>query len=432
MEHPRYQRALLLFEQGRDELAESELRQLLAEDPGHARGHAVLARILSQREQFEQATAEAMEAVHRAPDDAFTHQTMGLVMLRRNQFQEAEQAAIQAISLAPEWASNFSLMAQIHLAERRWQDALTAAELGLRADPQDSACANFKAMALSRLGRRQEAQQVITTTLAQHPDDAWTHCTRGWTLLQEGKPGEALEHFRESLRLEPTEEARQGIVEALKARNIVYRWMLGYFFWMARLGRGSQWLVLVGGWFAFRALRRLAANVPAAAPFVLPLIVAYVVFAVMTWIAIPLANLLLRLNRYGRLALNREQIITSNWVGGCVAAVLVSLLLAAVLRESLLLRLALVFGLLIPPLSCIYNCESGWPRKVMAVVTLGLAACGIVAISLLASAKHLPSLDQQARAIAAGYGDLSFTAFLLLALASQFAANALVSARVRR
>ncbi|MDB5311521.1 MAG: tetratricopeptide repeat protein [Gemmataceae bacterium] len=46
----------------------------------------------------------------------------------------------------------------------------------------------------------------------------------GWALLHARQPAEALTHFREALRLDPTNEwARDGLIEALKARYWVYR-----------------------------------------------------------------------------------------------------------------------------------------------------------------------------------------------------------------
>ena len=56
---PRLQRAALLLEQSRFELAEQELRMALADEPDNALGHAFLARCLAERKQFHEATEEA-------------------------------------------------------------------------------------------------------------------------------------------------------------------------------------------------------------------------------------------------------------------------------------------------------------------------------------------------------------------------------------
>ena len=83
----------------------------------------------------------------------------------------------------------------------------------------------------------------------------------------------ALEHFREALRLNPSLEwARAGLVEALKARYPVYGLLLRYFLWMSTLSRRAQWAVILGA-CSFRALRAVATNNPALAPWITPLLV---------------------------------------------------------------------------------------------------------------------------------------------------------------
>ena len=68
---------------------------------------------------------------------------------------------------------------------------------------------------------------------ARDPDDAFSHANQGWTLLEQGNRKKAMEHFRESLRLDPTNGwAQAGLVEAIKAGNPVYAVMLKYFLWI--------------------------------------------------------------------------------------------------------------------------------------------------------------------------------------------------------
>ena len=54
-------------------------------------------------------------------------------------------------------------------------------------------------------------------------------------MLDEGKYPQAMEHFREALRLEPDMEwARLGVVETLKAKRVLYRPVLWYFLWISK------------------------------------------------------------------------------------------------------------------------------------------------------------------------------------------------------
>ena len=67
------ERALMLYQQSRHELAENELRQSLASEPQSAYAHALLALCLAQRENFQEATNEAQQAIHLEPDFPFAH-----------------------------------------------------------------------------------------------------------------------------------------------------------------------------------------------------------------------------------------------------------------------------------------------------------------------------------------------------------------------
>jgi hypothetical protein len=150
----------------------------------------------------------------------------------------------------------------------------------------------------------------------------------------------------------------------------------------------------------------------------MPFLILYIAFAVMTWVASPLFNLLLRLNRFGRLALSREQIVASNWIGGCVLAVLAALGAWLATANAQFLMLALVCGLVVLPLAGTFQCSRGWPRQMMALYTLLLAAMG---------------LGSQALAfLKSPLSETLLLLFFLGAFLSGFVANGLMMARPRR
>ena len=388
--NPNLQRATVLIEQERWELAEEQLRLSLADDPDVPYSHAVLALCLIARGQLDAAEAEARQAVHLAPDFAFAHYAHSRILNARNRDQEALHAIQQAIQCDPNDADYHSMLAAIHFDGRRWLEALAATENGLQFDPEHTACNNLRAMALVKLGRREEAGATIEATLSRNPDNSVTHANRGWTLLESGDRAKALEHFKESLRLDPTNEwARAGIVESLKASNPIYAVMLRYMFWMSRLNSGVQWGVILGGYLGSRLLSSLSSSSPELAPWILPLQILYITFAVLTWLADPLCNLILRLNRYGRLALSEEQLTSSNWVGGCLLMSVLGLGVWAVsgFKFEFLLGPVVFFALALPVAS-VWKCQPGWPRTVMAVFAAAMVATGAGAIlAILADAE---------------------------------------------
>jgi hypothetical protein len=256
-----------------------------------------------------------------------------------------------------------------------------------------------------------------------------THANQGWTLLHRGEIHKALEHFREALRLDPENEwARQGIIEALKARNIIYAVMLKYFLWMSRFSPRAQWAILLGGYFGNRLLGGLAAANPRLAPWILPIRILYVGFALLTWMAYPFFNLLLRADKFGRMVLSREETVASNWFGWCLFAAVISLAGCIVFGfDSPWIIAAAVFGFLLLPVSSVFRCAPGWPRHVMTGVTAFLAFLGVAAI---ASSVSLSSASDQAP-IHPWAANL-FGLYIIGAAASTWAANLLRSRRPSR
>ena len=381
------------------------------------------------REQFKEATEEAQQAIHLAPDAPFSHYALAKVLHERNRDDAALPVINEALRLDASEPGYFALLAAIQLGERHWPAALEAAEQGLRRDSEHTACTNLRAIALVKLGRKAEAGLTIDAALARNPDDSVTHANQGWTLLEKGDSKKALEHFRESLR--PSIRTMSGRAressKPLKARNIIYAAMLKYFLFMGKLSPRAQWGVILGGYFGSRALYAAGKANPGLEPWVLPIQILYVGFVLMSWIADPFFNLMLRLNRFGRLALPREKIIASNWLGLCLLLALLSLagcLVFGFNRPCLLAALNL--GALLVPVAGTFKCPIGWPRNGMAIYTGLLACVGIIAISLFALSEgriNSPSDDP---------AWVMISVVLIGAFGSSWIANILIAQRRRR
>ncbi|HSN89079.1 MAG TPA: tetratricopeptide repeat protein [Thermoanaerobaculia bacterium] len=397
MIHAGIARSSLLIEQGRFDLAEQELRRRLTEQQDDALAHALLAFCLMKQSRLSEAEREAREAVSLAPDEPFGHFHLGQILDERDRLDEAASAFQEAMRLDPEDPDHPAALASIRVQQRRWNEALELVERGLQLDPDHSGCTNLHAMILSQTGRTEEAHATLDDALAREPENALAHANRGWTLLRESRPQPAIEHFREALRLSPSMEyARIGIVEAMKARNPIYRPVLRFFLWLGSLeGKSQAWLIL-GLFFGVRLLRQLARTYPATAPVLYPLIFLYAAFVLLTWIADPLFNLLLRLDRFGRLALSREQIVASNWLAGILGLGLAALAAGLALGSQALLLVAACAGGLILPVVAIFRCRPGWPRRAMVGYCLVMAFLLALTIVNFAEASRAGRTDEAA------------------------------------
>lgn len=428
--NPHILRARVLIEQSRFDMAEREIRGALIEDPNQAEAHALLAICLVNAKKYDDARSEAQLAIHLAPDDGFTHYVHSVVLSSLNQLRESKQAIEEAIGLNPYVTEYFAQLGQIELQLRNWKAAELAAGQGLELDPEHVLCTNLRAQALVKQGKNIEAQQSIRSALQRAPEDADSHANMGWSYLEQGQPEKAMEHFREALRLEPEMEwARRGIVEAMKARYIVYRWILNWFLWTAKLRERAQFGLVFGAYIGYTVLRRVAANNPTLAIFINPILFAYVVFAMMTWLSSPLFNLVLRTSKFGRLALSKEEVKTSTWVGVCVLLALVMLITYAVTGTSEYLLGGICFALIVPPISKVYDCDEGWPRNTLALISIGTLGAGIIIATCMLLGAWIPG--RPGRALV-GSGAIFFFPLLIVSIATQFGINFLISAKPKR
>lgn len=366
-------RALLLYDQSRYDEALREIATLLDRDPDNPVGHVVSALCLSGKGAHRAAEQSARRAIAAAPDFAFAHYGLARILLNANRTREAEAPAREAVRLAPNDADFYAVLAATLAERKRWKESLEVAEQGLRIEAGNTLCINVRATALTQMGQNDAAAAAIRSALAINPDNALTHTNMGATLLRDGRVEEALPYFREALRLDPTLDiARTGVLEALRARNPIYRAVLRCTIWMNTLNDRAQWFLIFGAYFAYRILRIVAMEYPATKPFVIPMLALYALFVVLSWTARPFANLLLRMDPVGRMLLNRGQITASNILGVCTLVGLGALVGYLVFGSFELLLLTIIGLGLVIPVAGTYGDGSRPPSRLM------LALCGVL------------------------------------------------------
>ncbi len=376
-------RAQLLLAQSRPADAERELLLALGAQPDDTAALALLALSRCDQGKGSEALAAAETAVGLAPDSAYLHYVRAVALHRLNRESDARLAIAEALRLQPDDEDYFPLLASIELAARDWNAALTAAEQALALNPEHVNAANLRAMALVRLGRKEEATATVEFALHRAPDNAFSHANQGWNCLHRNDPKKAQEHFREALRLEPDlEYARQGMLEALKARNPVYRGMLAYFLWMGRLSTKLQWAFVIGMFFGTRAVRALASAQPTLGWVLWPILGLFYAFVYLSWTAGPMFNLLLRFNRFGRHVLSRDQRVASNWFGAAFLSALACLGWWLLGDDELGLLGLVLFAILSICLAATFA-HTERNRLILGSCTAILAAMGVAIVWLL-------------------------------------------------
>lgn len=374
-------RATILLQQRRFEDAERELRTALALDPDNTHLQLLLSICLFEQDKIEEAESSIQMVIHQEPDNDYALYILAKVKLIQEEDKQAESLLKNAVQLAPNEPEYYGLLASIYLQKKDFSKALNFAEQGLAADSENILCLNMRSTALLKLRRKDEAFQTIEKALEKDPENEYTHINFGWGKLERGQHKEALTHFREALRLNPNSEAaKAGLVETMKAKYWFYRLFLKYAFWMSRLSSKNQWIFIIGLYLLIRVLRGIAGDNQFLNLIIGPIIILYLIFALSSWFIVPLSNLMLRLNPYGRYALDKEEITASNFVGlSLTLAILggISYLLTGHLSAIALL----IFGIVMMiPTGSMFNPSKDSKKKTLIIYTIGLAAVGLAGV----------------------------------------------------
>ena len=232
-----FYRGRLLYQQRNYQQAEEEFRKDILDDPDSSESHSMLGLTLAAAKKTDEALKEVRKAIEIAPESDYAHYAHAIVLFNKEQYKLARDEIKEALRLSPEDCDYFSLLSEIEVVEANFKDALAAAEAGLKIDSEDVGCINARSRALVCLGRTEEAGESLEFALAKDPENWLTHANLGWTLMRAGKSKEAFEAYRESLRLNPhSKYAREGVVEAMKARNPLYAFFLNLMYMFSTVG----------------------------------------------------------------------------------------------------------------------------------------------------------------------------------------------------
>ena len=377
-----FERLALLFDQRRYDMAADEARSLLAQEPDHPGGHAMLSLALTHLNRLEEATAEAEAAIASMPDMPMAHIAHATAMGERNQFAAARRSAGEAIRLDPNDPDIYALLANIELRNRKWAAAMEATTRGLGLVPDHAELLRARSVAAAHLGKLEEAEETSRASLRAIPDEPQALATHGYQLMHQGRFAEARATFTNVLQLDPTNQlARSGLVETIKATNPVYRLILRYFLWMSRLPTWQQYLVIFGGPAVYRGLRNAFRANPSTEWLLGPLVAVWLTLILSTWLAGPLSNLALFLHPVGRHALDEEERLEASIIGGLLGFAVLGLVGFIVGVEAGLF-LAIAGAATALPTAGAFRSEAGWPRWVLGLLAAAVAVTGAAAATV--------------------------------------------------
>jgi tetratricopeptide (TPR) repeat protein len=376
--HPALARAQLLMGQRRYRMAEDELRKALRDQPESAPLHAYLALCMAEDPaRAREAMDEATWATAYDPALPAGWYVLSLLQSRQGLGFEAEKTARIALGLAPELPPLLLHLATLMMDRERYRDGLEFAERVLAVAPHDPPALMTAGALRSRLGQHGEAEADFNRALALAPDDPAVQANAGWAALRRGDQSAGLRHFRASLRREPGEKsAQRGLLEALRARNPLYRGFL-------RVALRLYWIPPYFKWVAIAVSITLLAFVFILdlSPWLLrPLQAGVIAGAVLTWTAKPLADLLMLADAAGRAVLDRAQKVAAVGVAALLAlALLLGLAWAGGAPRGT--GLAAIFAVFFTiPLTAVPRYPPGRWRTVLAALTVLLAVPATLAV----------------------------------------------------
>ncbi len=383
MDYLAIQRAELLISQGRPSEAEKILFSVYSSMPDSDHIKYLLSECRYVQGDYKEALRYIDEAIGLFPELALYYAHKANVLWHAKQINEAFRNIEHAISLDPDDSYLWSIKSALLYEDQKYEKALDAANEGLAHNPEESVCLNIRSLSLAKLNRVEEANETIKDALQSNPNDSFTYASQGFIALQRGSSKEAMELFREALRINPgSGYAKSGLVEALKSRFFIYRWFYVLFDWIGRQGNGVQWALIIGIVVIRNISSSIAAKSPDLAPIFNTISLLLFLFILLSWIIIPLSNLLLRLNPYGKYALSKDQIQCSNWVG---VLLLSSILLYAcfwIFHSEIFILPALMALFSIIPINCIYSFKRSPDSKLVKGLSIGIIVFGFLSILL--------------------------------------------------
>ena len=202
------QRGMLLLARtyvlnGDMELAEDAYRKLVELNPTHRIARNELAILIGNRGDAEQAARLLRDTLEMAPGDIGASRNLVTALMIEQDFDAAAQEAQRMIELG-DMSGDADYQLGVALQGKGDLDgAMSAYRQSLDKNPRSEASLASLSQLLAQNGRTADAEQLLTSTSADHPDFALPHVLLGELYRANGREPEARQQYRTAIERDP-------------------------------------------------------------------------------------------------------------------------------------------------------------------------------------------------------------------------------------
>ncbi|WP_346320467.1 tetratricopeptide repeat protein [Chitinophaga sp. YIM B06452] len=387
MEQNLYRRAAVLVELKKYNEAGLALQALLEQEPLNAEALELFSEVKLQAGETEAALNIITTAIGLRPENDRLFHQRSRIYYKKNDFNAAASDIKAALALNPRLAAHFALFALISIYRGNYKTALEIADKALQLDPLNTIAINARHMAYERLNYRDEAENTILHALSIDPENELSHANKGWSLLEQKKPREALAHFREALRIHPSYNyALAGIKIAISEQTQPYRAIRAYVNWLqspTALNRNLRTLFFLLPLVSIIFFRLKNDRI---IPYETLLLFTHLVVLSLDVLYPPIALLSMRFHSDGKHLLTKKENIIALITGGCLIFGLAGLLCYLVILIPAMLKIYITsISLLLPLASYTKLNKSKIKDNIQAVIAAGMAAILLIAAIITTS-----------------------------------------------
>lgn len=354
------------MEQGRFKMAEQELRQTLGLYRSNAATRAMLSTCLLRQNLISEALHEAKSAIRMEPTNPNHYYVLSLIYLEQERYDKADRTIRMSLNHYAAHPDYLYVLGTIFFQQTEWEKALKICDMSLNIDAEHIDSLNLRARVLNRIGEREASNQTFALAFRNDPENPVTHANKGWACLEQKQFEAAREHFETSLGFNPELEfARSGLVESLKTKYSLYRWMMNANY-LANTSMDALKIIL------FTGLVLVASHMPQLSPI-------YLSVLLFMWFPDVIFNAYLQKDERMRMVLSKRECLTSRVFGAIFLGGMLSLLSYCITKENILFSIGVVgLGMLFPLVSTLRTWSDYYARRIAFTVISGLL--GLLAI----------------------------------------------------